>query len=471
MVVLTALFGIAPAVGASHVAPMTALRAGGIADRGACRRDASVRRGRRLPSVWRFSSLAGCSWLPSPGSRVSTRASRARTSCCLSVEPVRRVEPPLRREALVRVLDRLGTVPGVESAASADFNLIGRAWTHGFRIPNTEFDRVETTMAPVTSGFFDTMRIPLIAGRVFTDQETVVPTSAPVIVSESFAKRYFGDEPAVGRMVESNFDDSGVERHEVVGVVADTRHSLRDTPAPTLYFPMWLRSNGTIHVRASGSPEAVTARLRDAVRDRRSAVSCDRNDDAVGRDRPHAAPRASAGAACQDSSPRSGLVLAAVGLYGVLSYSVVQRTREIGVRVALGGSRLGVVRTVLTDIGVTTLVGAAVGLAGGLYLSRFVETLLFDVRPLDAWNLAVPAGRAARGRAHGGCATRASSDAGRSGRCPPGGLAMTRRWFARGVLVLSCCHTCPLDVASAAQDDHDHRRLDRGDRARLRQAL
>ena len=121
-------------------------------------------------------------------------------------------------------------------------------------------------MAPVTSGFFDTMRIPLIAGRVFTDQETVVPTSAPVIVSESFAKRYFGDEPAVGRMVESNFDDSGVERHEVVGVVADTRHSLRDAPAPTLYFPMWLRSNGTIHVRASGSPEAVTARVRDAVR-------------------------------------------------------------------------------------------------------------------------------------------------------------------------------------------------------------
>ena len=76
-----------------------------------------------------------------------------------------------------------------------------------------------------------------------------------------------------------------------------------------------------------------------------------------------------------------------MGLYGVLSYSVVQRTREIGVRVALGGSRLGVVRTVLTDIGITTLVGAAFGLAGGLYLSRFVEAFLFDVRPFDAWNV------------------------------------------------------------------------------------
>jgi ABC-type antimicrobial peptide transport system permease subunit len=68
----------------------------------------------------------------------------------------------------------------------------------------------------------------------------------------------------------------------------------------------------------------------------------------------------------------------------------VQRTREIGVRVALGGTRLGVIRTVLTDVGVTTLVGGACGLGAGLYLAQFVETLLFEVRPLDAVNLAYP---------------------------------------------------------------------------------
>ena len=388
MVVLTALFGIAPAVGASHVAPMTALRAGGsrsVARTGVMRPFVAVQvafslailfvGGLLVASFTRLASL-------NPGFASSN-------VLLLSVEPVRRVEPPLRREALVRVLDRLRTVSGVESAASADFNLIGRAWTHEFRVPKTEFDRLETTMAPVTSEFFETMRIPLIAGRVFTDQETVLPTSVPVIVSESFAKRYFGDEPALGGTVESNFDDSGVQRHEVVGVVADTRHSLRDTPAPTLYFPMWLRSNGTIHVRASGSPEAVTARIRDAVRagDPLFRVTATTTQSAVV-DRTLLRERLLA--LLSGFFAAVGLVLAAVGLYGVLSYSVVQRTREIGVRVALGGSRLGVVRTVLTDIGVTTLVGAAVGLAGGLYLSSFVEAFLFDVRPLDAWNLTYP---------------------------------------------------------------------------------
>jgi putative ABC transport system permease protein len=87
-----------------------------------------------------------------------------------------------------------------------------------------------------------------------------------------------------------------------------------------------------------------------------------------------------------------GLALAAVGLYGVLSYSVVQRTREIGIRVALGARQIGVVRTVVADAGVTALVGAACGLAGGLYLSRFVEALLFEVTPLDFWSLALPLG-------------------------------------------------------------------------------
>jgi ABC-type antimicrobial peptide transport system permease subunit len=85
-----------------------------------------------------------------------------------------------------------------------------------------------------------------------------------------------------------------------------------------------------------------------------------------------------------------GLVLTAVGLYGMLSYAVVQRTREIGIRVALGARAAGAIRAVLTDTAATMLIGAACGLAGGVYASRFVEMLLFDVAPLDAWSLALP---------------------------------------------------------------------------------
>lgn len=87
-----------------------------------------------------------------------------------------------------------------------------------------------------------------------------------------------------------------------------------------------------------------------------------------------------------------GLVLAAVGLYGVLSYAVVQRTREIGIRVALGAQALRVMRTVLAEVGGAALAGTICGLAGGLYLSRFVAALLFEVTPLDFWSLALPLG-------------------------------------------------------------------------------
>ena len=87
-----------------------------------------------------------------------------------------------------------------------------------------------------------------------------------------------------------------------------------------------------------------------------------------------------------------GLVLAAVGLYGVMSYSVLQRTREIGIRMALGARQLRIVRAVFTDASAAAIVGAIVGLAGGLYASRFVETLLFEVKPLEFWSLALPIG-------------------------------------------------------------------------------
>jgi predicted permease len=386
LVILTALFGIAPALGASRVAPMTALRAGGVrsgARVGMMRPFVAVQvafslailfvGGLLVLSFARLSSL-------NPGFSVSN-------VLLLSLETARRADPAEQRAALGRVLDRLRSVAGVESAASADFNLIGRAWTHAFRVPNTEFDRVETTMAPVTAEFFETMRIPFVAGRTFTDREINAPTSAVVIVNESFVRSYFGGEPPLGRLIDSNFAD--LDKHEVIGVVADTRHSLRDAPAATLYFPMWLRSNGTVHVRVQGSPEALAARLRDEVRaaDPLFRVRSIGSQDAVVN---RTLLRERLLALLSGFFAAVGLALAAVGLYGVLSYSVVQRTREIGVRVALGGTRLGVIRAVLTDVGVTTLAGAACGLAAGVYLAQFVETLLFDVRPFDVMNVACP---------------------------------------------------------------------------------
>jgi hypothetical protein len=237
------------------------------------------------------------------------------------------------------------------------------------------------------------MNIPLLAGRTFVrrDIDTGIPTA--IVVNDAFARRYFGREPAVGRSFEGRFgmDNDDATQHEVVGVVADTRYDLRKPAAPTIYIPLPLRRSGTVHVRVAGDAAALASRLREEIRAAnplfrvRSVTSqAAAVDQTLVRERLLAL--------LSGFFAVIGLALAAVGLYGVLSYSVVQRTREIGIRVALGARQIGVVRTVVADAGITALVGAACGLAGGLYLSRFVEALLFEVTPLDFWSLALPLG-------------------------------------------------------------------------------
>jgi hypothetical protein len=247
-------------------------------------------------------------------------------------------------------------------------------------------------MAPVTPGFFETLRIPLLAGRTFARRDFDPESSGVIIVSEAFAERYFGRDAAVGRMFEGRFSESDTfAPHEIIGVVADARYDLREPAAPTLYILLPLRSNGTLHVRVAGDPLALASRLRDEVRTanplfRVTSVTTQSAvvDQTLLRERLLA--RLSGFFAVV------GLVLAALGLYGLLTYSVVERTRELGIRIALGARQLRLIGMVLTDAGRTAVLGVACGLAGGLYLSRFVEALLFEVTPLDLWSLALPVG-------------------------------------------------------------------------------
>jgi predicted permease len=307
----------------------------------------------------------------------------------LSLDPLRRVENDEQRAALLQILDRLKSVPGVLAVSSAEFNALGRAWTHHVPKPGTQYETIEATMLPVTPGFFETMQIPVLAGRGFVDGDLQGAASA-VVVNEAFASRYFGRDVAVGRTLEARFAEID-HAHEVVGVVANTRHDLRKPAEPSIYILLRPRSHGTVHVRVQGDPAAQGSRLREEVRAANSLfrVSTITAQSAVVE---QTLLRERLLALLAGFFALIGLVLAAVGLYGVLSYAVVQRTREIGIRVALGARQLGVIRTVFTDASSAAVAGTVVGLAGGLYASRFIETLLFEVTPLDFWSLALPLG-------------------------------------------------------------------------------
>lgn len=386
----TALFGLAPAVRASGVAPIGALKSG----RGRVARASAMRPFVAVQVAFGLVVLFVGSLLVLSFARLSSVNPGFSTSdvLLLSLEAVQRTEPQQQRDALFEVLDRLRSVPGVQAASSAEFTALGRAWTYNIPVPGSEHDTIEATMAPVTAGYFETMRIPVRSGRAFVPGDMRADNSTALIVNESFAARYFGRSVAVGRTLDARFgENDNSPAHEVVGVVADTRYDLREPTAPTIFIPLRLRNTGTVHVRVGGDPTALASRFRAEVRAANSmfrvtSVRSQAEDLNQTLLRERLLARLSAFFAI------IGLVLAAVGLYGVLSYDVVQRTREIGIRVALGARHLSVISTVMADAGVSVLVGAACGLAGGLYLSRFVEALLFEVTPLEFWSLALPLG-------------------------------------------------------------------------------
>ena len=387
-VLITGLVGVVPALRASGVSPMGTQN---LASSRASARTAVMRPFVAIQVAFGLAVLFAGSLLVMSFARLASVDPGFATSRVLlvSLEPVRRVDPAEQRTALMRVIDRLREVPGIAAASSAEFNALGRAWTHFVRLPGGTAN-LEVTMSPVTDGFFETMRIPIVAGRGFVRGDMRAGQSTAIVVNESFAARYFGRESAVGRSLPARFGDMGEsDLHEVIGVAADTRYDVRKPAAPTIYIPLTLRNSGTLHLRLASDADAIAARIRDDIRAvapsfRVTAIST--QADVVAR----TMMRERLLALLSGFFAIVGLVLAAVGLYGVLSYSVVQRTREIGIRVALGAARRTVVAMMLADAGRPTALGAAAGVAAGLYLSRFFETLLFEVTPFSFWSLALP---------------------------------------------------------------------------------
>jgi predicted permease len=300
-----------------------------------------------------------------------------------------------------RVQESLSSVPGVISASASNQGVLNGSDLSG--LGNGPAIRVEGE-APLPSGppglrafvapgFFKTMGIPLVAGREFTEKDTATAPRV-VIVSQTFARYYFGDRNPVGRRV-GFVEDAGTAT-EIVGVVHDftggTPREVQRKPAQT-YFSYRdkeaarrLRSM-TIAVRTQGDPRAMAATLRRELRKidpdlpvlKIDTVDEQLNDVLV-QERLVASLSAFFGGLA--------VLLACVGLYGVISFTVARRTSEMGIRLALGATRAQVVWAVLQESLVLVAAGIVIGVPAALALTRLVASRLFGVGPSDVVTIA-----------------------------------------------------------------------------------
>jgi predicted permease len=291
------------------------------------------------------------------------------------------------------LLKRLKALPGAKAATAAfPLPFSGGNMSLTFSIeghPTKAGDEPDGRASVVEPDYFQTLEIPLRRGRLFdaNDNRDVAPPVA--IVNEALAKKYFPGEDPIGKRLETGFDsdDSGKLLHwrQIVGVVADVkRNSIGEMPQSEYYVPYAQAVIGTpfIALRVAGDPAAYANTVTQTV---------------AGLDKELPVYRVRTmeeGVTLSAAQPRFqtllltgfaaiALLLAAIGLYAVLSYMVVQRSQEIGLRMALGAQRSNVLRLVLNRGMSLALIGVVVGAAVSALLTRFLGTLLYGVKPLD----------------------------------------------------------------------------------------
>jgi putative ABC transport system permease protein len=302
-------------------------------------------------------------------------------------------EPEQVKAFIERSLEEIRAVPGVESAgAVSDLPLSGSVRSGSFNIedrpsaPGEEGPHADIRSA--TPGYFETMKIQLIKGRFFTDQDT--RTSRPVaIIDETLAEHYFPGEEPLGKRVE--FQQGKTIWREIVGVVARVKHKGLDRDfKDQLIAPHAQVSNSTMVLvaRTANDPASQVSAVRGAIK------KVDK-DQPVFRVTTMEQLLASSLAQRRLSVILFGvfaavaLVLAAVGLYGVISYSVTQRTNEIGIRMALGAERSHILKMAVRQGLMLTFVGVVLGLGGAFALTRVMSSLLFEVTATDPMTFAV----------------------------------------------------------------------------------
>ena len=279
-------------------------------------------------------------------------------------------------------------MPGVMSSSLAYEHPLGEGWTSSFSIEGrqvTPGQEPESRIRPVTPGYFRTVGIPILRGRDIAASDVA---SAPgvVVVNEAFARRHFPNEDAVGKRISRNaWWKNMPATYTIIGVVANEKFlGLAEGSDPATYFPhaQFPMNDMWVVVRAEGNPMSLVPMLRERVWsiDRNLPVENVATMESL-LDASLAAPRFNA--ALMSLFAAAALLVAAIGIYGVMSYTVAQRTNEIGVRMALGASRSRVLRLIIGQGAQLALVGIAVGVVAAFALARTLTALLYDVRAHD----------------------------------------------------------------------------------------
>ncbi len=306
--------------------------------------------------------------------------------------PDQKYSKPEQTHAFYReLLDRVRQLPGVDAAGAVNgLPLTGTGWSGTTTIDTQAVPQKETTPEadnrPATPGYFEAMGIPLVRGRYFDQRDT--ETSAPVaIVDETLARTYWPHQDAIGRRIKQGGRQSTSPWRVVVGVVRHVRYRTLESPSRVEFY--WPYTQTTF---ALGS---MSLAIHTGADPRMLANAVQKQVSALDPDQPAYRVRTMHELMAESVARRRlsmfllvifagvALLLAAVGIYGVMSYSVAQRAHEMGIRLALGARGANILWLVLRQSLWLTGAGLLVGLAGSLLLTRLLATLLFDVKATD----------------------------------------------------------------------------------------
>ncbi len=287
------------------------------------------------------------------------------------------------RNAMLEFQNRVASQPGIQAAALAWWPIFeGTGWSQQIFIPGRQPSEQEEILYRISPGYFAALRTPLLAGRDFVPNDANAKDPTPAIVNQAFARKYFNSMNVLGR--EFSYTQPGSRPREViVGIAADANYGdLRKPADPIVYLPLEGSSFFCMYVRTAlplGQLVSLLSRQARGIDRTMRVTEITTLPAIVGNTLLREKLLAGVGGAFAFF----GLVLAAVGLFGLLNYSVGRRTKEIGIRAALGARRREIVSLVLKEVIGLTSGGVIAGLAGALMVLTIFRSLLFGIRTAD----------------------------------------------------------------------------------------